>query len=171
MRLISKLRPSTFAQKHANRIAHLQGQIADIACGSGRNLVPFLQFNLPMYAADIDITRIDALRSEYPDIQLESEELDLLKPNLGLPVESFSLVILVHFFNRSNFKKILASIKPNGFLIFETIDDRGDNYLEMPETGDVQRMLKTDFELIDIVEKDIRNTGRQKLKILAPKKA
>lgn len=160
--------PSSFIQKCARFIIPGGvGKIADIACGSGRNLVPFLTLNPQVYAYDIDLGRLEGFKALYPEVHLISHQVDLCSDVFQLPEASFSLVILVHFYTKSLFEKVVQCVTPGGFLLFETIDDRGMNFLEMPEHGVVQALLEKDFVIRQIAAKDIKNTGRQKLKICA----
>lgn len=165
---IDPLVPSSFVQNCSSIILQsLRRNVADIACGSGRNLVPFLSANPTIHAFDINLGALGSFKERYPDAELCTKEVDLCSPHFSLPSRAYSLVILSHFYTRDVFRKVIESVEPKGFLLFETIDDRGMNFLEMPLSGEVQGMLETNFEIKKIVSKEIRLTGRQKLKILA----
>jgi SAM-dependent methyltransferase len=164
------LAPSAFIKKQARKIiSHLNGPIADLACGSGRNVIPFLQTGLPIFCYDINASHLDFVRKSFANFTVSTQRVDLISPRFTLPENHFSLLILVHFYNRTAFQKMLHSIKAGGFLVFESIAARGGNYLELPGQGEIISMLRKDFRMLEYVHKDVEPLRRETVKLLARK--
>ena len=143
--------------------------IADVACGDGRNLTPFLGGKPKVHCYDINVAAISDFKSTHPEIELLCHEVDLLDSDFELPQAAFSLVILVHFYEQNLFRKVIGSIKPGGILLLETIDSHGANYLQLPRKGEVQAMLRPGFEILETRTGDIQETDRQTVKVCARK--
>ena len=132
------LKPSAFIGQHAEMIGHrVRGPIADVACGSGRNLVPFLRSGQTIDCYDIRENSLDPYIVNVAGPRITQHQVDLLSEKFDLSRSRYGLVLLVHFYSADVLAKIVRSLKPGGFLIVETIDDRGGNYLQLPRAGEV----------------------------------
>lgn len=164
------LTPSAFVQKHATfLIGNIDGPIADVACGSGRNLVPFAKLGIPIYAYDLTPTKVEAFIEDLHPRKLQVYAADLRCPSFRFPLDFFSLIINIHFFDPLLFEMFYGALRVGGFLLFETVDNRGGNYLEMPACEEVRNRLSKKFDIVDIHTTCVADTGREKVKVLARK--
>jgi SAM-dependent methyltransferase len=144
--------------------------IADVACGSGRNLLPFLDLKPEIHCYDRNLLALDSFKEDHPETILSCHEVDLLSDEFRLPERAFSLVLMIHFYDEAVFRKAANAVAPQGCFVFESIDNRGGNYLEMPGRGEVSAILEAGFEILSQSITDIDRTDRQKSKILARKR-
>ncbi len=164
----SHLVPTSFIAKHAELVAaRLNGPIADIAGGSGRNLVPFLHTGWPIDSYDIQPDCI------FPEITrkcrlLTQHTMDLLSSDFELPPRKYSLVILVHFYAPALIAKLVASVKLDGLLLLETIDDRRGNYHALPHIGEIFELISGQMHVLSCQAKPAGpQFDRQVVKLLA----
>jgi len=162
------LTPSAFIAKHAQLIAsRITGPIADVACGSGRNLLPFLHSGQRIDCYDICPDCIDPYIVQACGQHLRWYETNLLNANFSLPPAEYSLVFLVHFYNARVVSQIVQTIKPGGLLVLETIDDRRSNYIELPQAGEIFQLI-TPLRILSCVAKPAGpRSDRQVIKLLA----
>ena len=165
----TRLKPSAFISKHAQLIAsRITNPIADIACGSGRNLLPFLQSGQRIDCYDIRPTCIDPYIVKACAQRLRRYEANLLDANFSLPHAEYSLVLLIHFYNAGVVSQIIQAIKPGGLLVLETIDDRRGNYVELPQLGEVFKLITPRLHIVNCAAKPAGpNQQRQVIKLIA----
>jgi hypothetical protein len=66
---------------------------------------------------------------------------DLAGEHLPFPPRSFGLVLIIDFFP-TDITHAADLIAPGGYLFFESIQNRGENYLELPRAGQLRAALK-----------------------------
>jgi SAM-dependent methyltransferase len=164
----SCLVPTSFIAKHAELLAaRLNGPIADVAGGSGRNLVPFLHTGWTIDSYDIQPDCI------FPEItrkcrSLTQHTVDLLSSDFELPLGKYSLVILVHFYSPQLIAKLISSLKPDGLFLLETIDDRRGNYHSLPHIGEIFELISGQMHVLSYQAKLAGpQLDRQVVKLLA----
>ena len=94
--------------------------VCDLACGYGRNSVFLASNGLKVVSVDINL---HCLKS-FNDVNIIKLQADIEKVlNWPLRNNIFDIVVVTNFLNRSIFKNIEASVKKNGFLIYETFGE------------------------------------------------
>jgi hypothetical protein len=126
----------------------LNGPIADVACGSGRNLIPFTEATQRFDCYDIRAGCIDPYIVQSCGSLLRRFETNLTDKKFKLPRAEYSLVLLVHFYDIAVLNKIVQAVKSGGFFILETIDDRRSNYLQLPLAGEVLSAIASKFKVL-----------------------
>ena len=113
------------------------GAALDLACGRGRNAVFLAEHGRPVTAVDWSAAALDILedRAQTQNVPVRRirriEEgkqavragIDLLQADLEamrLPVDAYSLILCVHYLERSLFPQICRALCPGGMLLFET---------------------------------------------------
>ena len=163
-----RLKPSAFVAKHASLIAsRINGPIADIACGSGRNLLPFLDSGQRIECYDILPDCIDPYVLNSCGGHLRWYETNLLQKNFSLRQAEYSLIMLIHFYDVRVLSQIVPAIKPGGLLVLETVDDRGGNYFELPKAGDIFKLIASLRVLSCTAKAAGPSADRQVVKIIA----
>ena len=163
-----RLKPSSFISEHASFIAsRISGPIADIACGSGRNLLPFLDQKRRIDCYDIRPDCIDPYVLNNSGNRLKRYTTDLLASNFSLRQNKYSLIFLVHFYHSTVLTQIVQAIKPGGLLVLETVDNRGGNYVELPHIGEIFDLILP-LRIITCTAKPTGpNADRQVVKLIA----
>ena len=161
------LKPSAFITQHSEFIAaHLHGPIADVACGSGRNLLPFLDGKQSIDCYDIRTDCLDPHITAAAGGRLTHHPTDLLG-GFHLPRGKYGLVLLVHFYAPSVLGEVVQALKPGGFLLIETIDDRGGNHHQLPRMGEVFEILAPSVSVLACQAKLAASTvSRQIVKLI-----
>ena len=94
--------------------------VCDLACGYGRNSIFLASNGLKVVSVDINLR---CLKS-FNDVNIIKLQADIEKVlNWPLRNNIFDIVVVTNFLNRSIFKNIEASVKKNGFLIYETFGE------------------------------------------------
>lgn len=139
--------------------------ILDVACGSGRNAIFFLQRGCSVICADKDLTFLincEARRkrtSSVPGNVLALRRLDFKQEVWPFETEDVGGIIDVHFFLPPLFPHFEDSLSPGGYLIFESVPGCGQNYLELPAAGYVRSLLVRSFEIEHYKEKKVGPPG------------
>lgn len=100
-----------------------QGRVLDLACGRGANALLMAQLGLEVVAWDFSRNAISRLKeaAAAADLAVQAEIQDvLLKPP---PSNSFDLVLVSYFLERSLLQAIKSAVKPGGLLIYETFSE------------------------------------------------
>ena len=92
--------------------------ILDLACGSGRHSILAKQLGFNVIATDIDYKKLFFLKKT-KDIKVIQTDLEN-KHNWPFKKNIFDAVIVTNYLYRPLFKNIFYSIKPKGFLLYET---------------------------------------------------
>lgn len=99
------------------------GQALDIACGLGANSIYLSKLGFEVHALDISDVAIDDIKSQAKQQQLliHTHVCDLTKLSiLPLQKNSFDLVVITYYLDRSIYPLVKELIKDNGFFFMET---------------------------------------------------
>jgi hypothetical protein len=99
--------------------------------------------------------------------RLRRHQTDLLASNFSLRKDEYSLIFLVHFYHSAVLTQIVRAIKPGGFLVLETVDNRGGNYLELPHVGEIFRLISALRIINCIATPSGPKADRQVVKLIA----
>ena len=94
------------------------GQVLDVACGNGRHARIFLDLGNEVTVIDKDLSRVQDL-VEAGKIEAIEADLEIGKP-WPLAGRQFDAVVVVNYLHRPLFPDLVASVAPEGFLIYET---------------------------------------------------
>jgi SAM-dependent methyltransferase len=117
------------------------GPALDLACGTGRHALLLASRHQPVTAVDgsavaLNVLELRARESHYSvnrihdtsRIASSSHGIQLVHADLEqvtLPARSFSLILCVHYLQRSLFAQMEAALLPGGMLLFETYTREG----------------------------------------------
>jgi SAM-dependent methyltransferase len=107
--------PSTWLQRFAPRAP---GTALDLACGSGRNLRWLADTGWHVTGVDRDTQATEPLRE-----LAEIVDADIENGPWPLPGREFDLVVVCNYLWRPLIDAVKASVKPGGWLIWETFAD------------------------------------------------
>jgi tellurite methyltransferase len=113
------------------------GPALDLACGTGRHTLLLASRHQPVTAVDGSAVALDVLelraRELHHSVTRISNAGRMAKPprhgiqlmhadleHVTLPASSFSLILCVHYLQRSLFPQMEAALLPGGMLLFET---------------------------------------------------
>jgi SAM-dependent methyltransferase len=117
------------------------GAALDLACGTGRHTLLLASRHQPVTAVDGSGVALDVLERRARElrygvsrvrdasriascafgIQLVHADLE----QIALPADAFSLILCVHYLQRSLFSQMEAALRPGGMLLFETFTREG----------------------------------------------
>lgn len=140
-----------------------EGLILDIACGYGRNGSLLLSLGRRVHFIDINQEALDFIDQHYDKRLATIVNKDLSRVNLGYPLNSVAGIIMVHYFNAAIIIEAVNSLVTGGFLYYESIDDRGGNYLELPPTGWFRNNFKSEMEFDTYVERPSRHDEQKSI--------
>ena len=131
------------------------GVICDAACGYGRNGAFFVKRGKHVVFVDIDKDALCSVEEKYVLGKQEGSHApfasvvnrNLISEGWIENPKTFAGVIMVHFYNFKVLRGALQSLVKGGFVYFETIDDRGNNFWELPNRNDILKLLETDFDV------------------------
>jgi SAM-dependent methyltransferase len=112
------------------------GRALDLACGTGRHTLLLASRHQPVTAVDGSKVALDVLERcarelrygvnrirDARQVESSSHGIQLVHADLeqiSLPAISFSLILCVHYLQRSLFAAMQAALLPGGMLLFET---------------------------------------------------
>jgi len=104
------------------RFAHLlpSGQVLDLACGSGRHTYWLLASGYVVIALDKNPAVLPDLSARGANTVQHDLEPDAETANWPFSEDMFSAIIVCNYLHRPLFPHLLASLKPDGVLIYET---------------------------------------------------
>jgi 2-polyprenyl-3-methyl-5-hydroxy-6-metoxy-1,4-benzoquinol methylase len=115
-------RPSGFLREVFEQFSTVlpRGRALDIACGKGRNALFLAQRGFEVTAIDISPVALEIASKRAAEISVSVlwKQQDL--ENIELGHECYDLVINFNYLQRSLFRQIQRSLRPGGFVIFET---------------------------------------------------
>ncbi len=156
--------PSKLLTNFAEKIAVNSGDIViDVACGYGRNAMYLASLGVPVVCIDINNDALDHIKSS---IQLSSEQpkgygqltvlkLDLINDPWPFKDESIGTIVNIHFFHPNLIEKFARSLRIGGYLLIETIDGHGGNYLQLPPQRFIKTKLNNLFDIKYLKEKKV----------------
>ncbi len=116
--------PSLWTQRHAAMVMS-GSSLLDVACGHGRHARFFAERGARVTAVDRDAAALQALATT-PNVVAECRDVE----NDAWPYASasFDAVIVCNYLWRPTFASLLATIKPNGVLLYETFMDGNERH-------------------------------------------
>jgi SAM-dependent methyltransferase len=121
------LRPSPWVARFAPLIQ--QGEVLDLACGSGRHARHLAALGRPVLAVDRDPHALQAVMAGQEGdagVQtLHTALCDLEVPGFTWPFGTarFAGIVVTNYLHRPLLDDLVASMKPDGVLIYETFSD------------------------------------------------
>ena len=95
-----------------------QGEVLDLACGSGRHARHFAALGHPVLAVDRDAGALAVAAGQ----GITAMAFDLEDPALAWPFEAgrFAAIVVTNYLHRPLFAHLAASLRDDGVLIYET---------------------------------------------------
>jgi SAM-dependent methyltransferase len=152
-----RLTPSPLVRKFGKEIVSGAADlpILDVACGQGRNSAWLSYLGGHLTAIDIDLYGIKKLRDDLPSStlanalrQVELLRLDLVNDLWPYQPSSIGGIVNIHFLYEPLLAAFSRSLVPGGFLVLETVDARGGNYRQLPESGTLKKALESHFAFL-----------------------
>lgn len=116
---------SALVEKFSNELiqASKQGEILDLACGSGRNGLYLARQGLPVVFADQDGEKLSQIEQIIQAEQLPAKTwLVDLENGTPLADKTFGAVMVFRYLHRPLFEAIKASITCSGVVVYETFN-------------------------------------------------
>jgi SAM-dependent methyltransferase len=155
--------PSAWVVRWADRIP-AGGRVLDVACGSGRHARYFAALGHPVEAVDGDPARV-ALLAGTPGIGTRTADLEGAPwPYSG---EQFAGIVVVNYLHRPLIPQLLASLAPDGVLIYETFAAGNERYGRPSNPA----FLLQPGELLEAVRGRLRVVSYEDLYVAEPKPA
>ncbi len=117
--------PSPWICRFANLIEP-GGSVLDLACGSGRHSKLMLERGHGVVALDIDPAKLGELAA-HPGLEAVGADLEDGAP-WPLGRRQFSAVIVTNYLYRPVMPAIVAAVKPEGLLLYETFAQGNEKY-------------------------------------------
>jgi len=143
--------PITLVQQYATSA---RGNMAlDIACGMGRHSKYLASLGFEVDALDISSVAVEHLK-DVPNVNAMEVDFD----TYTLSKNTYHLIVCTYFLERKLFPQIVAALKPNGIILFETFLHHEENERApsnpdfMLKTGELEAYFSDTCELIDIRE-------------------
>jgi tellurite methyltransferase len=151
-----------------------EGRALDIATGKGRHAIFLAERGFEVVGIDISPIALETARrtAQEKSLTIDWQEADL--EHIELPKEHFDLVLNVDYLQRSLVRQIKDTLKPDGWLIFETylIDQRTIGHPKNPEylLGHNELLdFFRDFRVLYYREGHFRQSGAFRAGLLAQK--
>lgn len=108
------------------------GRVLDLACGTGRHARYLASRGQAVVAVDRDIDALETLRQAMAvsgaSGSVETLQCDLESSPWPFPAASFDAIVVTNYLYRPLFTAILAAMRPQGVLIYETFADGHERY-------------------------------------------
>lgn len=152
------LEPSLFVRRCARQIAEASHgvPIVDLACGSGRNAIPFARLGCTVICLDRDLESLYRTRDALSNRRVAGRSLashlvplqsDLANDPWPFSPRTLGGIVNVHYLDNRLFPKFAKSMQSGAYLLLETISGHGGNYLDLPKRGDLRSALEQAFAL------------------------
>ena len=139
---------SPWVVKHASRIRK-NARVLDLACGSGRHALHLASLGLQVIAVDRDVS---LLRAQQLPADLPLLEAELENAPWPFGEKEFDAIIVTNYLHRPLFSKMIATLKTDGILIYETFA-MGNEKFGKPSNP---AFLLQPGELLDVVRGKMR---------------
>lgn len=96
------------------------GVSLDLACGLGENAMFLAERGLTSHAWDISSVALNKLQKNAKRKNLTVFAKKVYIESNMLPINTFDVIVLSHFLDRSLSNAIIESLKPNGLLFYQT---------------------------------------------------
>jgi 2-polyprenyl-3-methyl-5-hydroxy-6-metoxy-1,4-benzoquinol methylase len=160
---------SDWVQAHASKIK-AGGRVLDYACGSGRHTVWLAKQGFQVMAIDRDLASLQQIKSNHPDLAIQTEAIDLETDVWPLEHSShlgqFDAVIVTNYLHRPSLQKLTNLLNSEGVLIYETFAI-GNEAFGKPSNPD---FLLTPNELLGFAS-NMRILAYEDLTVTKPKPA
>ena len=156
-------RPSQWVARWARMIVP-DGEVLDLACGSGRHTRLLASLGFRVCAVDRDAQALGAL-TDIAGVTVRVADLE--NGPWPLAGRQFDGVIVTNYLHRPLFSRILDALSPTGSLIYETFA-AGNERFGRPSNPD---FLLRPGELLDIVRGRMHVVAYEDLEVTAPKPA
>jgi SAM-dependent methyltransferase len=134
--------PSTWVQRFIHEIPRSNGQVLDLACGSGRHTRLLIEAGFDVVALDRDTTSFPELEKLGAQCQpFDLEKMPLVWP---FPADYFAGIIVTNYLHRPLMPWLLHSLADQALLIYETFA-KGNEQFGRPRNPD---FLLHDNELL-----------------------
>jgi len=155
--------PSAWVVRWAGRVP-AAGRVLDLACGNGRHARYFADRGHPVEAVDRDVVMLARLAGT-PGIATRCVDLE------GGPWpyegQSFAGIVVMNYLHRPLFPHLLASLAPEGVLIYETFATGNERYGRPSNPA----FLLQPGELLEVVRGRLRVVAYEDLTVAEPKPA
>lgn len=132
--------------------------VADYGCGYGRHSLPLAISGHKVVAIDNDFRRLAYIqqnKSRYLNWlnissingSIKLVQCDLISNQPPFGNNKLAGAVCIHFPDYEIIKRIIPTIRRNGFLLFETFDGHGKNYEQLPESGYLKNIVESDFNI------------------------
>jgi SAM-dependent methyltransferase len=172
----SPLLQDTISTFVATRVGRLKlperSRVLDVPCGFGRHSRWLASKGFRVTALDIDAVRVsEALGIPPKDGSVQWIVSDI---ESGWPFAPavFDLALVIHYCSDAVLTRARDALKPNGYLIYETFDARGQNWRALPALRSIRAMLSVEFDMLELNERPVGPfKDRAVVRLLARKKA
>jgi SAM-dependent methyltransferase len=156
-------RPSEWVARWARMIVP-NGEVLDLACGSGRHTRLLASRGFRVCAVDRDPQALGAL-TDIAGVTVRATDLE----NVPWPLagRQFDGVIVTNYLHRPLFPRILDAISPTGLLVYETFA-AGNERFGKPSNPD---FLLRSGELLDVARGRLHVIAYEDLEVATPKPA
>jgi SAM-dependent methyltransferase len=158
---ISQLEPAskTLISFAGDMVTDTELPVLDAGCGFGRNAVALAVQGISVVCADRRLECLKTLIRFGPKYVAERRQhegrvgslypmlADLNPAKWPFRESCFAGIICVHVFNVDLFDMFCTSLISGGCLYLETFDGHGQNYLDLPQAGQLREILSKDFQL------------------------
>lgn len=97
-----------------------KGCALDLACGLGENALFLAEKGLDVHAWDISSVALNKLERKAQKKTLKVLTKQVFIKSEIMPKQTFDIIVLSHFLDRSLSNAIMESLKPNGLLFYQT---------------------------------------------------
>lgn len=120
--------PSSWLKRFHHLLLAKSGQVLDLACGMGRNSFYLHSLGLPVLALDRDAQSLAGVQAG--GIATKAHDLEVGDRGYSWPFadDSFAAIVVCNYLHRPLFPHLLASLKPDGILIYETFAAGNENF-------------------------------------------
>lgn len=97
-----------------------KGLALDLACGLGANALFLAEHGLSVHAWDISKIALNKLEKNASEKKLKVTTKQVFIQSSSLPENTFDVIVLSRFLDRSLCNAIMAGLKPDGLLFYQT---------------------------------------------------
>ena len=155
--------PSAWVCRWADRVP-AGGRVLDVACGNGRHARHFAALGHPVEAVDGDPAKLAPLAG-IPGVSTRTADLE--GAPWPYPGEQFAGIVVVNYLHRPLLPRLLASLAPEGVLIYETFAAGNERYGRPSNPA----FLLQPGELLEAVRGRLRVVAYEDLYVAEPKPA